>query len=177
MVDEKSKDERYWKKRNKIYRAIGCSHHPDAALDLVLDDYWSDNNEIELRDFYAEHPFGIISKKALAELSPRQMFAYDTLKKSFWLLPALSYMCGRVVRNGFSVLDKEESLDALVLDAGSSSCGCVCTREAYAAKYPLSSALDKITGILPGLAVAPLVFVVGLAYTPKSVRTETLTVS
>jgi len=167
MVEETQKDEAYWKKVSKVYRAVGCSHHPQNAVDLVQENDWSVTDGITPDYFVEDNSFGIVSPKMLEKLSPRQRFAYETVRRSFWFAPGNSFFLGRAVRNGFSFPEDDAPLDDKVMDNTAYGCAQFSAQKAYAVEFPFSATLDKVVGGLAGLAVAPVGFVAGLLYTPR----------
>ena len=173
MVEEQQRDEEYWRKVAKIDRGVGCSHHPQAGLELVQQNDWSATGGITPNYFLEDASFRLVSGKALERLSPRQRVAYETVRKWFMQAPGLAYLGGRSIRHGFSMPDEDVPLDNIVFDGLSDYCAGVCVKKAYTIEFPFSSTLDKIVGGLAGVAVAPLAFIAGLVYTPRKNQEQT----
>ena len=168
-VEEEQRNERYWRKVSKIYRAVGCSHHPQDALKLVQKNDWSSSG-IPPDYFVEDASFGVIPAKSLEKLSPRQRIAYETLRKWFMAAPALAYVGGRAIRHGHLPSVDEtnvNSLDTIIFEASADHCVGVCGKKAYAIEFPFSATLDKVVGGLAGVVMSPIAFVAGLVYTPK----------
>ncbi|MBI4151571.1 hypothetical protein HY496_01260 [Candidatus Woesearchaeota archaeon] len=163
MTQDLQKDERYWKNVAKINRYVGCSHHPQDALDAVVCNEWSEG----IAPDYSSDRLGIFSREELGLASPRQRFAYDTFSWWFALTSGLAYFGGRCIRNGFSAPEGTAPLDMLVDNAASDCCLDICVKKAYEIEYPFSATAEKIMGGVAGATLAPLAFTVGLVYTPK----------
>lgn len=164
MAEENKKDERYWGKVKTINDAVGCSHHPQNALDLVQKNDWSETG-ITQKYFSKDNSFGLISDETLAKLSPRQRIAYERLSNAFMLFPSMAYYLARGLRQGFKNAPAGK-LDKILLDSTSYNCATECAELAYSIEYPFSSALDVTAGMVAGAVVSPIAFIAGLAYTP-----------
>ena len=160
------KEEIFQNKVRIIDNAYGCSHHPKDALLLVQKNTWKAADGITPEYFHSDYSFGLIRNEALDSLSPRQMIAYDIVQKWFMQAPALAYLGGRCVRNGFKCPKEDAALDNLIFDRASDACATLCAKKAYTIEYPLSATLDRVVGGLTGLVVVPIALVAGFFYTP-----------
>ncbi len=158
------KNEQYWGKVKTITDAVGCSHHPQDALDLVQKNNWSAAG-ITQKYFSKENSFGLISEQTVDKLSPRQRIAYERLSNTFMLFPSMAYYLARGLRQGFKNAPAGK-LDKILSDSTLYNCATECAELAYSIEYPFSSALDATAGIVAGAVVSPAAFIAGLVYTP-----------
>lgn len=137
MIEEQQRDEKYWRKVARIDRVVGCSHHPQDALELIQQNDWSATGGITPDYFLEDESFGVVPGKSLERLSPRQRVAYETLRKWFMQAPALAYLGGRAVRNGFSMPDEDVPLDNIVFEGASDHCVGVCAKKSICDRIPI----------------------------------------
>lgn len=155
-------------KVSQIYNVVGCSHHPENALEMIQRNSWEDAG-ITPDNLVEDNTFGIIDPKLLERLSPRKRVAYEILRKDFMLVTGLAYFIGRGIRKGFKPIKEDYRLDTIIQDAASDHCAGVSLKKAYSIEYPVYSTLDKVVAGCAGLAVSPIAFLSGLVYSPKNI--------
>ncbi len=163
---------KYQKKVKRIEAKTDCSHHPESALKLILEDDWTASDRMDQSCFRDGGGLGIIPAAWLDYLSPRPRAAYETVRKACMLAIAGPYFGGRVIRNGLDgrkVDANWNNLDRKMEDITSYVCAQKCFEEAYTIEYPVSAALDKVVGLLAGSVIAPVGIIIGVFYTTEKV--------
>jgi len=179
MIDERYRNcGAFVKKVDRIDRKVDCSHHPQDALIALMVNEWGiggDYNSPEV--FEDEAQTHLLPEAVRQHLSPKQRFAYETLRKWLFKMPSLGYGFGRFARNGFKQVDVDSSVDKFFYENASYACGDECAERAYAVQFPVSSTLDRVVGGVIGLALSPITLVVGLAYPPRKQTEEALSIA
>ncbi|GEM_PF-7067084 len=163
---------KYQDKVERIEGKVDCSHHPESALKLILEDDWTASDEINLTDLHDNDGLGIIPRTWVDYLSPRQRAAYETTRKTAMSAAFEFYFLGRLTRNrldGKRVYANWNSLDRKFVRSFSRGCAQECFEKAYAVEYPLSASLDTGIGFIAGVVTSPVSFTLGVLYTPVKV--------
>ncbi len=148
----------------KIDMRVGCSHHPQAAYNVVSTNTWCESSELSIDSLKGDYYVPVLDSNYVDSMSPRARAAFETVKFNAFQVAGLAYIAGRVARNNFNADFKEGNVDELVYENASLDCASHSLLVAYQVFSPVKSILCAGAGLAIGIAMIPYSFLTGYAH-------------